>query len=205
MGWLDSILNPGKAYDEAAKVMQQYYDQSTGQLRPYSEGGMQYGGQLKGAFDRLLNPAGLYDEWSKGYETSEAAKQAQEMARQGGLDAASSMGLFGSSPALRAIQAGTANIGLQDRQNYLNDLMNKYTTGLNLGQNIYGTGASAASSLANIGQQMGQNMAGIRYGQQSAPGNLFWGLASPAIGALGGGLANKLGWTGGGQSSSLGS
>ena len=129
------------------------------------------------------------------------------MATQQGLGAASSMGLMGSSPAIQAIQSGTIGIVAQDRQKYLDDLMQKYMTGIGIGSDIYGKGASAANSMSQNSMNMGQNSAQNKFNQSNAQGDLFGkllgggiGLAGSALGgpiggALAGGLAQKMGWS----------
>ena len=156
---------------------------------------------------KLLDPAALQSEWIKGYEESPAAKQAEALAQEHGLDAASSLGLMGSSPALQAIQAGTSGIAMNDRQNYLDNLMQKYLAGVGIGQDIFGKGANAASGMAGNAMNMGQSSAEMAYGKENAQGDLFGkllggglglvgsALGGPIGGALGAGLAQKMGWS----------
>ncbi len=73
-----------------------------------------------------MDPTELNKKWTESYTESPQAIQAEKMAQEHGVNAASSLGLGGSNTALNAIQSGTASIGLEDRQNYLNDMMNKY-------------------------------------------------------------------------------
>lgn len=197
--FLSSFFHPGRAYREAGDVARDYYSQAQGFQQPYLAQGQEAYGQLGPAMQRLLNPQQLQGEWISGYEMSPYAQQQAEMARQQGVDAASALGLTGSSPALRAMQAGTSNIVAQDRQRYLDDLMQKYMGGVGLAQNIYGTGAQTASQAANQALNMGQRMSELMYGQQAAPGQMFGqllgtgaGLAGSLLGGpIGGALANK--------------
>jgi hypothetical protein len=122
---------------------------------------------------------------------------AQNMARDQGVNAASSLGLMGSSPALQAIQGGTTQIGLDERQRYLSDLMQKYMAGAGLSQGIYGQGANAAGQLGQNAMNMGQSMAEMKAGESGAKGGLFGnllGMGSSLVGGiLGGPLSNKFG------------
>src|ERR1017187_6227036 len=106
MSWLSSFMHPAQPYKDAQKQLDKYYDQSQGFNQPYNQNGLDQGKNIQDMIQKLMNPQGLYDEWSKGYEKSEGAKQAEGMANESGLNAASSMGLMGSSPALQAIQGG---------------------------------------------------------------------------------------------------
>ena len=203
MSWLSSFLSPGKGYDKAQQQMQQYYNQAQGMQQPFMQQGMQAGNQLSDAMKNLLNPQNLQNQWAAGYQESPYAKQLEGMAQEHGLDAASSMGLMGSSPALGAIQAGTTQIGNEDRQNYLNDLMQKYLAGTGIGQNMFGTGANMAGQMGNQAMQMGDWMGTNAANKQNAGGNMMGSLlggigsiAGSALGGpIGGALANKMGWS----------
>jgi hypothetical protein len=202
MGWLDSFLHPEKGYQAGQSELEKYYQQAQQGLQPYNQHGQEAYGGLSDAMKQLLDPQALQDKWSKGYQESGAAKQNEAMASQHGLDAASSMGLMGSSPALQAIQSGTAGIGAQDKQQYMNDLMQKYMQGTGIAGNVYGQGLNAAGQMSNNAMNMGQNSAGMAYGQQNSPGNLLasilggaGGLFGSALGGpMGGMLGEKMGW-----------
>lgn len=199
MGMLSSFLHPERAYREAADTMGQYFDESKGYLQPYTQYGQEAYGQLNPVMQQLLNPQQLQSDWINSYETSPYASMMQEEATNQGLNAASSMGLMGSTPALNAIQRGTSMITAADRDTYLNDLMNKYLSGAGIAQNIFGTGAGAGQSLAGIAQNQGQALGEMAYGENAAPGNLMGNLLGMAAGAagtalggpIGGALANK--------------
>jgi hypothetical protein len=173
MSWLSSFMKPGKGYDKAQNQLDKYYGQSQGFIAPYANNGEQAYGGLSEAMQALLNPQELQDKWAGGYKESEAAKNAQGIATEHGLDAASSMGLMGSTPALQAIQAGTTKISLDERQKYLDDIMQKYMSAVGIGQNIYGTGANAAMGQSQNATQMGNNSAQMAFGKQNAGGDAF--------------------------------
>jgi hypothetical protein len=128
--------------------MDKYYQEGKGYTQPY--------------MDALMDPQGLQNKWTQGYETSPYAKQAMDMASQSGLNAASSMGLMGSTPALQAIQGGASNIAMADRQNYLNDLMNKYQMGAGMATNAQGNA-----------MHMGDAMGGLKFGERQAGSNMI--------------------------------
>lgn len=207
MSWLSSFLHPGKAYQKGQDQLDQYwgqaqnfYNQGQGYLQPYNQQGQAAYGNLSGAMQSLLDPQALQDKWASGYKESEAAKNLEGMAQEHGLNAASSMGLMGSTPALQAIQAGTSQIGAEDRQSYLNDLMQKYLAGAGLAQGMYGSGLNAAGQMGqnamNMGQNamtQGQNSAQMAYNQQNAGGNMLSGLLGQGIGLVGSALGGPIG------------
>jgi hypothetical protein len=207
MSWLSSFLHPEKAYDKAQQEREKYYNQGQGYLNPYNQNGIDTYGKYSGAMDKLLNPAALQDEWNKGYKESDFAKQNEAMASQSGLNAAQQMGLGGSAPALQAIQSGTAGIVAKDRQQYLDDLMQKYMAGIGIGQDIYGKGAGAAGQMSQNANQMGQDSAQLTFNKNNAQGDMFGkllgygagaigsALGGPIGGALGAGLSQSMGWS----------
>lgn len=177
MSWLSSFLHPERGYGAAQNELDKYYEQGQGYQQPYNQHGQDAYSQLGPALQALLNPQELQDKWASGYKESDYAKMAEESAKQHGLDSASSMGLLGSTPALQAIQAGMSRIGSEDRNNYMNDLFNKFQLGTGLGQNIYGTGANAANQMSNNAMNMGQNSAGMQFNKTNAPGQTFGGIS----------------------------
>jgi hypothetical protein len=198
MSWLTSFLHPERGYKNAQDTLTNSYNEGKGFQQPYNENGVNQIKTLQEMIDKLSHPEKLQDEWSKGYTESGAAKDEENMATQHGLNAASSMGLMGSSPALGAIQAGTSQIVNKDKQKYLDDLMNKYKTGIETAQGIYNTGATTAGNMGNNANKFGENSAGFKFGETNAPGEKFGQLGGGAIkllidyltGGMGGGSWN---------------
>lgn len=180
---LDSFMNPQRGYEDADKATRQYWDEAKRYMQPYNDAGVGEIGRLKDATGRLLDPEGLQNQWSQGYEESPYAKDAVMRSTNLGMDAASSMGLMGSSPAIESIQRTGSSIMNADRRNYLQDLMQKYLTGVQTSQNIFGTGASMGSTMGQGAMNTGQNVAQMRYGAANAPGEMFGNLMGTAAGA----------------------
>jgi hypothetical protein len=191
MSWLSSFLHPRRGYDAAQGQLDKYYQDAQGYQKPYMDQGQAAYGNLSDMMKSLLDPAALQSKWASGYQESDAAKNLENTATQHGLNAASSMGIMGSTPALQAIQQGTSQISAADRQQYLNDLMQKYLSGAGIAQGIYGTGANAANNMSGNAMNMGQNAAQMAYNQQNAGGNSFGGLLGMA-GSLGSGLVSQM-------------
>lgn len=183
MGMFDmftSFLNPGKGYKKAQNQLDKYYQQSQQQLQPYNQNAQNMYGQLSDATTNLLNPSSLMDKWINDYQMSDQAKFAQNRAMDSGINAASAMGLVGSSPALQALQYGQSEIGAQDEQRYIERMINQYLQGAGLAQGIYGQGANAAGNMSNNAMNMGSSAAEMAYGRQNAPGQLFGNLLGTA-------------------------
>ena len=199
---LHSFLNPKDAYESAQKAENQGWQKSQDYQQPFWQQGQEQTGRLNTAENNLLNPAGLESQWTQGYETSPYAQQLLRQNQASGLDAASSMGLNGSSAALGNIQQGAGNIVAQDRQHYLNDLMQKYMSGIGLGQNIYNVGAQTGANLGGQAMTHGENQANLQYGANAAPGKLFENLLRGGAGFAAGYMNPGTGqsnWAGGFQ------
>lgn len=185
-----SFFHPEDAYKKAEEAARQGYEKAQGYQQPFFQGGVDQYGRLNEATGQLLDPATLQNQWSQGYETSPYAQQLLKQNQASGLDAASAMGLNGSSAALGNIQQGAGNIVAQDRQQFMDDLMKKYMTGIGLGSSLYGTGASAGANLGGQAMSQGENMAGLQYGRYSAPGELFGKLLGGGLSAAAQGAGN---------------
>ena len=170
---LYSFLNPGEAYKGAEDEANRSWKEAQGYETPYWQQGINQTGRLNEAENALLDPQALQDKWAKGYETSPYAKQQLAQNKTQGMDAASSMGLMGSSAAIGNIQQGAGNIVSKDRQQYMDDLMNKYMAGIGLGSNIYGIGANMGGKLGDQSLEHGRDVASLKYKENAAPGELF--------------------------------
>ncbi len=193
MSWLSSFLHPGRGYDAAQEQLNKYYNQGQGRLNPYNDFGQGQITNQQTYIDSLMHPEKITDEWNKNYHESEAAKQAERLAQEHGVNAASSMGLGGSNTALSAIQAGTSQIGEQDRQKYLDDLWEKYKTGAGLSSEGVKTGAGAAGQMSQNDMTQGQNSGQMSYGSKNSGGNMLSGLIGALIGAGGSALGGTIG------------
>ncbi len=202
MSWFSSFMHPEKGYKEAQKEMEKYYNEGQGYQQPYNTAGQSQIGNLQNYINTLMDPQALQDKWSKGYNESDAAKYNEGMATQHGLNAASSMGLMGSQPALSAIQSGTSGIVAEDKQKYLDDLMQKYMQGAGLSQGMFNTGATTAGQMGNNAMTMGQNSGNNAYGKTNAGGDMFGKLVGTGAGVLGSWLGGGVGgntWHTGGR------
>ena len=109
-------------------------------------------------------------------------------AKESGLGAASSMGLMGSSSAINNIQNSSSHIMNADRQQFLQDLMQKYMTGIGIGQNMYNTGAATAGNMGNQAMNNGINQGDMAYNQRNAPGDFLKNLLATGVKAYAGGM-----------------
>lgn len=192
MSWFSELIHPGRSYDQAQAVKDKYFQQSQGTRQPYIDRGEKGGKALEDMLNKLTNPAALQDEWSKNYQTSDYAKQLQEQSQTSGIDAASAMGLGGSSAALTNIQKGSGDIVAKDRQNYMNDLMQKYMTAMGIGSSLYGTGANMSDKNAQGQENMGDWSSTNTFNKNQSGANTLMQMLSkiPALAGLFGGIGD---------------
>lgn len=180
------FLDPGAGYKSAMKEYTKGYEEGKGYLDPYAGAGTSQLDQLLSAQGALMDPAALQSQWAQGYEMSPYAQQLQGAAQEAGLSSMGSMGLGGSSAALQNLQQTSANIMQSDRERYMKDLMDKYMTGIDIGQDIYGKGAGAAGQLGQMGMQYGQGMGELEAMKSQSRNQMMMdllGLGGQAYGA----------------------
>ena len=160
-----------QAHKAARNTMESAIDRGAAYTAPYRDRGDRIGDTLEEQLKRLLDPQSLENEWASSYETSPYAEFMMDRAETQGKDLASSLGLLGSTTAEEGINVQKLGILGKDRQQYMNDLMQKYMNGINLGQGIYGTGANAASGLSSQWGQVGPQLGTSAYSRNAQGGN----------------------------------
>lgn len=179
------LLNPSKGYKKGQGQLDKYFNQSQQYLQPYNQNAHAAYGNLNQSIQKLLNPSQLHDEFLSNYNQSEASQMAQARAMEQGNRAAASTGVLGSTPHLQALQAGANEIGAQDQQNYIQQMIQQYMAGVGHLENIYGVGANAGVAQANNAMNMGGESANLAFGRNNANNKLFGDLFSTGIGAYG--------------------
>lgn len=173
MSWISNFFNPDRAYEGAGKKEQAGYEEGKGLRQPYMEHGVEAGNQLQELMQQLMHPEELQNKWAEGYTTSPAAQGLQRESMNQGLNAASSMGLGGSSAALGNIQQTGTDIMNKDRQQYMNDLMQKFMGSVGLGENVYGVGANTANAGAQGAQSHGEWQGQNEFNKENAGTSMF--------------------------------
>jgi hypothetical protein len=190
---INSCLHPEQGYEAAIQKLQEFFKQAQGYNQPTFNQGQSQFGRLNDQANQLNDPAAFEAKLDNSYNTSPRAKQDIAEANASGLDAASSMGLLGSSAALSNIQKGASNIMEGDRADYIKNLMQNYLSSVGIGQNLYGIGANAGNALSQNAMTEGENEAGLKGAAVNAPGaqlgKLFGGAADLGINYFTGGTS----------------
>lgn len=168
-----SMLHPERGYHDANKQIKKSWEEAMGFQKPYADAGAGQIPILQGAEQELMDPSALLAKWMEKYEMSPYAKNSMGNAREAGLDAASSMGLGGSSSAINNIQKSSSDIMNADRNQFLQDLMEKYMKGVGIGTDIFHTGAATAGNMGNQALDAGGQLAKGALGEKNAPGDML--------------------------------
>jgi len=182
LGALSSLFG-GSPGEKAQEQSEKGWNQAQDFQRPFVEHGMNQYDRLNQAGIDLLNPEVLQNSWASRYQDSPWAKQLLASNQSAGMDAASAMGLNGSSAAIGNIQQGAGNIVASQRQQYMDDLMNKYMQGIGLSGGLYKTGAESAQHLGEQAVGNGLVNAAFRYQGAEQPMNNLIGGGSMLLNA----------------------
>lgn len=170
--------DPNEPYRKAQREAEFRLAQARGYEMPFVNNANDIYKNLREEQYALNDPAALENKWASSYEQSPYAQRMLQMNQAAGMDEAAQQGLIGSSAALGNIQLRAGDIVKQDRQQYMNDLMQKYMQAIGLGENIYGIGAQSAGNIANQTMGFGGDIANMAYGKAQAPMTSFSSGAS---------------------------
>lgn len=184
--------NQENPYQEAAPIYNQYASQAQSQFNPYIQQGQDAGKTYNTHLSNLLeNPTELQDSIASHYQQSPYAHYLNNQAMDASNYAAQLGGVAGTPQQQTQLGGVLAQINGQDLNNYVNNGMNAYNTGLGGMSHLNDIGFQGAGSLANLFQKQGEDLASlkaneaIQNNQNSA--DMFGGL-----GQIGGSLAQLL-------------
>lgn len=152
----ESNLNPLNMFrrTDPSKMANKYMDQIPGvgkqYYNPFIDRGERAGSKLEGEYGKLMNPTSFMDEIMKHYTESEGAKyEKNELGR--GIGATAAAGGFAGTPEHQK-EYGEMASGLmsKDMQQYLQNALGVYNTGLSGEQDFYGKGFDASGKLADM-------------------------------------------------------
>lgn len=184
------FLGGGK-YKDPSKAAFPYLNQIPGILAntasPYSSAGVGALPTLQSQFGGLSqDPGARLNQIGAGYHESPGYNFAVQQAMQAARNAAASQGLAGSPQHEQQSAQLASNLANQDYNNWLQQALGLYGTGLSGEQNIYGIGAKAGIGLGqDIGNVLGTEAqyayggaAGRNQGQAQQRQNLFGTLGA---------------------------
>jgi hypothetical protein len=177
---------------DPASMANKYYDQMEGRtgqyLNPYINQGMGAMGQLGGQYGSLINdPSGMLAKFGANYKQSPGFQNQLKQALAGAGQAAAAGGMAGSPMHEQQNMQLASDLSAQDYNNYMNQVMGLYGTGLQGQQGIANMGFGASRDMANNIAQLLEQQAQAAYQNQAAKRSGF----SNFISGLGGLLGSK--------------
>lgn len=173
----DPAKDANRFLDKIPAVGEKYYN-------PYIERGNRAGSVLEGEYGKELNPTSFLDELMKHYSLSEGAKyERDELGR--GIGATAAAGGYAGTPEHQKEYGELADqIMSKDMQQYLQNALNIYGTGISGEQDLFGKGFTASGDLADL---LGGNLsskAGLAFQndtQSNANKNALWSALAKAL------------------------
>lgn len=153
-----------KPYRKYAQEMEENLNQAKQYYNPFYEAGTSALPQYQQSLDEMKDPQAFFKKIMGGYQESPWAKFQQEQGQRALTNSASAGGLIGSTPFMQAGQDYTHNIGSQDMQQFLQNILgikSGYQSGLG---NLISGGQNAAQGLAGLQQSFADPIASARYG-----------------------------------------
>ncbi len=187
-GGLASLFGGGNK--SPANAAMPYYNQmqQANQFQlPYYNYGLNATGQAANQFNQLSNdPSKRLGEIGAGYKESPGFKFAMEQALKGAGNAASAGGMSGSPQASQQSMQTASDIASQDYNNYMQQALGLYNTGLQGQMGLSGQGQQAGQSMADlIAQQLAQQGDAAYKGQANKNNSSPWANIFGGIGMLG--------------------
>lgn len=193
MSWFSNLFGGGGS--NPADAANQYISQIPGQTRQYFDPFFQAGvgalPSLQGQYQKLLSDPGAFmNQMGMSYKESPGLKNQIAQAMQGAGHAAAAGGMAGSPEHEQQNMQLSNDIASQDYNNWMNNALGLYGSGLSGQQGMAGMGMQAGNNMANmIAQSLAQQGNYAFRGQQDQNSmNSGWlsGLGQIGGAALGG-------------------
>lgn len=178
----DPVDAANKYYDQIPDTLKQYY-------QPYVDQGLESMGLYNDQLAQLLkDPTFMMNQIGAGYKQSPGYQKNVQDATQGAMNVSAASGQAGSPQAQMALANQISQMSAQDYNNYVNQGLRQYNTGLQGEQYMTGLGYNASSSLADNLASMLMSQANMAYsgaqGQNAGNASMMGGIGQAAGMAL---------------------
>jgi hypothetical protein len=165
LGALGGLFGGGNdAYKDADKYLDQIPDQLKQYLMPYINAGQNSLGKVGGEYDKLLaDPNSIISRIGSGYKESPGYQWRLNQGTNAINNANAAGGMAGTGQHQQQAGELAGNLANQDYQQYLNQALGLYGTGLQGHQGLTNLGAEAGGSLGNSLAQALMMRGGLGY------------------------------------------
>lgn len=139
----DPMKNANKYLEQIPGIGKQYYN-------PFIESGRKAGTLLEGEYGKLMKPTSFIDDIMKNYDMSKGAIYKRDQLGRGIGATAAAGGYAGTPEHMQEYGEMSNKLMSDDMQQYLQNALGVYGTGLSGEQDIYGKGYSASDKLAEL-------------------------------------------------------
>jgi hypothetical protein len=163
-----------KPYDAAMNQYQDWSTRAQNTQQPYLNAGQGAISDYQKWLAGQQNPSQFINNLMGQYQESPYSQYLQKQSLRAGTNAASASGLSGSTPLLQQLQQNSRNIGSQDQNQWLQNILGintQYGQGQN---NLMNSGQTAANSLTGLYNNIGKQMAEQSYNKEASKQNDFW-------------------------------
>lgn len=168
----ESPLNPFYPWQredpksEANKYLNQIPDVEKSYYNPFIQGGQQAGNVLSGAYGNMLNdPTEFINNILAKYKESPGAQYQSGLLTKGIANTAAAGGYAGTPEAQREYAETAQNVMSGDMQQFLQNALGVYGTGLSGEQDFYNKGFTASGSLADAIASVLGSQGGLAFNQ----------------------------------------
>lgn len=167
-------------FKEARKQYMEMFGQAQQQQQPFYQAGVGALPQLQDWLGQMQDPAGFINQLQSQYTQSPADQFAINQGLRGAQNRGSAAGLIGSTPMAQFQAQTAADIGGQQMNQWLQNVLGINTLYGQGEQNLVNLGQHSADTLSNLLSGGGQDLAGLRYGsavrQNQNLGNILGGM-----------------------------
>jgi hypothetical protein len=169
---IQEIFGTGEKYRNPSDVAMGYTNQIPDILKkyygPYAEAGQNALPSLSSEYSKLMsNPGELMSRLGAGYQQSPGFQTALKESLQGANQAAAAGGMAGTPLAQRYGADIAQQMSMRDFQDYLQQALGLYGSGLSGQQHMYDVGSGAAGNLADSLSQHLWGQGGLAFGGQN--------------------------------------
>lgn len=173
--------NSDAPYRAAGEQYEKWGNEAKHAQEPFYNAGAGAIPQFQNWLQGMQDPAAFINHLMGNYSQSPWAQNQQRQAMRGAQNFGSATGLSGSTPLMLQAQQNSANIGSEDQNRWLQNVLGintQYGAGT---QNLMQGGQNSANALTDLYSNLGNNMGQAAYGERAGKSNDLFNLISGGL------------------------
>jgi len=160
--------HPERAYEDAQKQYEKYFNQAQQYQNPFYNAGQQGLGNYQQWLQGQQDPSKFINDQMGKYQESPYAHNLQNQAMNAANNVGSASGLTGSTPLQMQAQQNAGNIASQDQNQWLQHVLGIHSQYGQGQMGLANMGQQAGNNLSNMYNQAGQDMSQFAYNKRRA-------------------------------------